>query len=320
MTSNRVVVVGGGPAGLAAAVTAARAGAAVTLVDEQTEPGGQLLYRAQPIESAPDVPAERPADLRARLVADAVTAGVELQTETIVAGVFPDSELFIVNQNDGATVRAGAIVVATGSTDLPFPFAGWTSPGVFSARALQILLNRWRIRPGKRFAVVGAGEIAEEVAIDILLAGGEVVWSGIAPAPFLRAGDDRGLRGLTVGQDDLSVDVIAIAVGRQPDAALVTAAGVPLGFSAVLGGLVPLVGGQLETAQSGIFVAGDAAGIGSVTASLAEGRLAGVAAAASLGFAGADAVAAAHAAGGPELARRMAERAGLKPIHAQPYE
>jgi hypothetical protein len=191
---------------------------------------------------------------------------------------------------------------------------------VFSARGLQILLNLHRVRPGRRFAIIGSAADAEELAVDVMLAGGEVVWSGIAPAPFLSADGAAGVRGLTVGQDHYAVDVIAIAVGRQADPALATMVGTPIAFSTELGGLIPLIDDQLRSPIAGLFVAGDAAGVGSIAAAIAEGRLAGIAAAASLGLASDEDMAAIRAAGGPELAWRLATRTALPAVSAQPYQ
>lgn len=315
-----IVVVGAGPAGLAAAGAAARAGAAVTVFDEWPEPGGQLRYRVQPIAPASDAPAERPRELAGRLIADARAAGAELRQSAVVAGVFAGNVLLIVEGERATTVVADALIVATGSTDLPFPFAGATFPGVFSARAAQILMNRWRVRPGKRFAIVGSGPMAEELEVDILLAGGEVAWSGVAPTPFLEAHGREGVHRLTAGQEEVAVDVVVIAVGRQADPALATMAGVPLAFAASLGGLAPAVDARLQSPIPNVFVAGDAAGVGSVAAAIAEGRVAGLAAAAALGLMRAEeAVSAAVAAGGQELAWRMGERAAMTPVHVQPY-
>jgi thioredoxin reductase len=261
----------------------------------------------------------RPDRLLALLADEAIAAGAELRTGALATGLFPDGALLIVEGDRGWSLQAAAVIVATGSTDLPYPFAGATFPGVFSGRGLQILLNQHRVRPGRRFAVVGGGEEAEELAVDILLAGGEVVWSGIAPAPFLAADAPDGVTALTIGQERHAVDVIAIAVGRQPDAALATMSGTALRFSAELGGMAPVVDAQMRSPASRVFVAGDAAGVGSIGVAIAEGRLAGVAAAAMLGLAGEDDVAAARAAGGPELARRLSLRTAPWPSFAQPY-
>jgi len=176
------------------------------------------------------------------------------------------------------------------------------------------------VRPGRRFAIVGGAADAEELAVDVMLAGGEVVWSGIAPAPFLRTEGAEGVQGLVVGQDSYAVDVIAIAVGRQPDPALATMAGTPLTFSAELGGLIPRVDDAVKGPVRGLFVAGDAAGVGSVAVVIAEGRLAGIAAAASLGLASEEVVAAIRAGGGPELAWRLGRRTELQAVTVQPYE
>jgi hypothetical protein len=315
-----IAVVGAGPAGLAAATEAANAGASVTVLDEQAEPGGQLRYRVQPVTVAAGSHAERPDRLAERLVDTALVAGVGFRTNATVAGCFAGLELLVLE--DGVTSREvpDALIVATGSTDLPYPFAGATYPGVFSARGLQVLMNLHRVRPGRRFAIIGGAADADELAVDIMLAGGEVVWSGIAPAPFLRADGAQGVRGVTVGQDHYAVDVIAIAVGRQADPALATMAGTPLAFSAELGGLIPLIDDRLRSPIDRMFVAGDAAGVGRVEAVISEGRLAGMAAAAALGLASDADVAAVRAAGGSELAWRLARRSALQPVSMQPYE
>jgi pyruvate/2-oxoglutarate dehydrogenase complex dihydrolipoamide dehydrogenase (E3) component len=158
---------------------------------------------------------------------------------------------------------------------------------------------------------VGTDARADELAVDILLAGGEVVWSGIAPAPFLRAEGDEAVHGLRVGGEQVAVDCIAIAVGRQADVALATMCGASLGFSAALGGLVPVLDERLQTSVPNVYVAGDAAGAGSVAAAIAEGRLAGLAAAGGQGS---------EQESGDELAWRRRERAAMTARFVQPYE
>jgi len=97
-------------------------------------------------------------------------------------------------------------------------------------------------------------------------------------------------------------------------------AGTPLAFSPDLGGLVPQIDDSLQSPVRGLFVAGDAAGVGSVAAVIAEGRLAGITAAASLGLASNEDVAAVRAAGGPELTWRLGRRTTLEAVTVQPYE
>jgi sarcosine oxidase subunit alpha len=314
-----VAVVGAGPAGLVAATAAATAGASVIVLDERAELGGQLRYRVQPVTVAAGSHAERPARLAERLIDDALAAGVRFRTNTTVVGSFTGLELLVIEEGTSFREAGDALIVATGSTDLPYPFAGATLPGVFSARGLRILLNTHRVRPGRRFAIIGGASDAEELAVDVMLAGGEMVWSGIAPAPFLRAEGADALRSLAVGPEHYAVDIIAIAVGRQADPVLATMAGTPLAFSAELGGLIPLIDSSLQSPVRGLFVAGDAAGVGSVAAVIAEGRLAGIAAAASLGLASEEDVAAVRADAGLELAWRLGRRSALAAVSAQPY-
>ena len=315
-----VAVVGAGPAGLAAAAQAARFGAHVAVYDEQPTPGGQLRYRVRAVAPQPGSSPVRPHELAERLLGEALSAGVEMQGGAVVAGLFSPRELLVVREGEATRLRCDAVVLATGSTDLPFPFAGATLPGVFSARGLQVLLHVHRVRPGRRFAIVGGADYAAEVADDVLAAGGEVIWAGFTPAPFLRADGEGGVRELTVGQDQFQVDAIAIALGRQADTALAAMAGAPLGFAAGMGGVVPILNDRLECPVPGLFVAGDAAGEASVAAAIAEGRLAGAAAAASVGLAIDGAVAELRASGGSELAWRQAVRASRQVAATQPYE
>lgn len=314
-----VLVVGGGPAGLAAAEAASRTGADVLLVDENSKLGGNLRYRVQPLALADTASPVRPGELREALVSAASRAGAELRAGVIAAGWYAGGKVLLVEGDSARVVTPQALVVATGSTDLPFPFAGATLPGVFSARAMQILLNQWRVLPGQRFAVIGPERGAEEVAVDIALAGGEVVFQGVAPAHVLSARGIDGVQEFRTGDERYEVDCVVIAMGRQSDAALATMAGAELGFSSPLGGLVPLLSEQLQATQN-VYVAGDAAGVGSIGAAIAEGRLAGLAAAAALGKADATEVGEAQSLGGEELQWRQEQRRALRPAHIQPYQ
>lgn len=320
MSENpEVLIVGGGPAGLAAAAAASHAGAEVLLVDENRELGGNLRYRVQPLQAAEGETPVRLAELRPALISAASGAGACLQAGVIAAGWYGGGKVLLVEGDAARVVTPQVLIVATGSTDLPFPFAGATLPGVFSARAMQILLNQWRVLPGRRFAVIGPESEAEEVAVDIALAGGEVVAQGVAPAHLLRAIGADGVQELHIGEERHEVDCVVIAMGRQPDAALATMAGAELGFGPQLGGLVPLLSERLE-ATPNVLVAGDAAGVGSVSVAIAEGRIAGLAAAVALGKAGAAETDWARSIGGEELQWREAQRRALRPVHVQPYQ
>lgn len=309
-----IVVAGGGPAGLVAATTAARLGADVVLCDEQETLGGQLSYRVQPIALGTGPVSLRPSELAHRLIAAAAGAGVSLHSGTVVAGVYPGFDLLLASHDRCWNVTPDALIVATGSTDLPYPFPGATLPGVFSARALQILMHRHRVRPGRRFVILGGGEQAEELEIDILLAGGEVVWRGMAPAHLLRAEGMRAVERFVAGEAIHEADVVVVAVGRQPDADLTSMAGIEQGFSTLLGGWTPRVEDTMRCLGTRVFVAGDAAGAGDVYAAMLEGQIAGESAAALLGLTGAISTEAKQL---PEFVRRQELRACLDYVFRQ---
>lgn len=284
MTTVDVAVVGGGPAGLSAAIAAAQRGAQTVLLDEHATLGGQLRYRIADTELGSQHRSVRPAVLAAELLSAAAGVGVDLRPASLVWGLFKDNLLAVTGPSGGYEVRAQSIVLATGSTDSPFPFAGGSLPGVFSARGLQLLLHVHRVLPGGRFVVLGGGPEAAEVAADIRLAGADVV-ALFDPAgdhgAVVAEGSDGVQAAIILGQRH-EADIIVVAMGRQPDAAMAFMAGCAGGYAASLGGFVPIRDDALRTSISGIFVAGDAAGICDVDLALAEGSLAGISAADSI--------------------------------------
>jgi sarcosine oxidase subunit alpha len=323
MRETQVAVVGGGPAGLSAAVTTARSGARTVLLEEQAELGGQLRYRtaASPLGIGPRRVGVRPWAMRADLINQARQAGVDLRPGALAWGVFEDNVLTVVEPATGESyqLRAERVILATGSTDLPFPFLGGSLPGVFSARAVQLLLHVHRVLPGRRFVVLGDGPEAAEVANDVRQAGGEVVLHVNPTDPAAIAAEGAaGVEAFVLRGQRLAADVVVVAVGRQPDPQLALMAECAAGYSALLGGFVPVRDDRLVTTQPGILVAGDAAGLCDVPAALAEGTLAGVSAAAGLGLIKDAAVAAA----GRELERvatgRLVAARAVQPAYRQP--
>lgn len=297
MNTAQIAIIGGGPAGLSAAIAAARSGAATILLDEQPALGGQLRYRLGSLR-------QRQAD---GLIEQARNAGVDLRAGALAWGLFPDNLIGVVENGTSYELRVERLILATGSTDLPWPFPGGSLPGVFSARGLLILLHIHRVRPGRRFVVLG-GATADEVAEAIELAGGLVVarHDPAASAEPVRAEGAGGVTAVWIGERRLAADSIVVAVGRKPDIQLAQMAETDLGHSDVLGGWVPVRTSHPVTSNSSILVAGDAAGICEVSIALAEGTLAGLRAAADLDLIAEAMVEEAAA----ELLRVAAERVG----------
>lgn len=166
-----LAVIGAGPAGLAAATRAAKAGLSVELFDEQPAPGGQI-YRA--IET---VPARR-RDLLGpdyaageALARDFRASGAGYRPRALVWNV--DAELTVDFSQDGRSrqCRARALVVATGAIERPTPLPGWTLPGVTGAGALQILLKAQGLVPAEGAVLAGSGPLLLLLADQLTRAG-----------------------------------------------------------------------------------------------------------------------------------------------------
>ena len=173
-----IVVIGGGPAGLCAAVAAARAGAQVLVIDENLLPGGQIYRQIPRTFNAYDtaILGSDFADGRSLLrdVA-AFSDRIRIWNDASVWSVFESKQLAVARNNDLILLDAGAIVIATGAYDRPFPVPGWTLPGVMTAGGSQILLKSQRIRPGHRILLAGTGPLQLVVANQMLDAGIEVI-------------------------------------------------------------------------------------------------------------------------------------------------
>jgi sarcosine oxidase, subunit alpha len=164
-----VAVIGGGPAGMAAALRAARAGADVLLVDENRALGGSLNYARFDVEGARRAAAL--ATLRDQVAAE---PGIKLMTGAVVTGLFDDNWLSVVEGNRLHKVRAKKVVLATGSIEQPLVFRNNDLPGIMLASAAQRLIRQFGVRPGERAVVATANTDGYAAAIDLISAGVEV--------------------------------------------------------------------------------------------------------------------------------------------------
>jgi NADPH-dependent 2,4-dienoyl-CoA reductase/sulfur reductase-like enzyme len=169
-----VVVVGAGPAGLAAAAHAAERGARVLLVDREPRPGGQVWRHRDAPPSA------------ARMwIARVVRAGVDVRPDTRVIDAPADGRLLAEHGGRPLDVRYVRLVLATGARERFLPFPGWTLPGVVGVGGAQALLKQGARFDGLRVVVAGTGPLLPAVAAALAAAGARIV--GIAEqAPFAR--------------------------------------------------------------------------------------------------------------------------------------
>jgi sarcosine oxidase subunit alpha len=179
-----VLVVGAGPAGLAAASAAAAAGARVILCDEQSEPGGSLL--SDPEQAPPSIGDESALRWReAILAALSANPEVTLLSRTTAFGYFPHN---LVGLNERLTdhladpppdaprerqwqIRAREVVLATGAIERPLVFPGNDRPGIMLAGAARSFLNRYGVLAGTRAVLVTAADEAYQAALELQEAG-----------------------------------------------------------------------------------------------------------------------------------------------------
>jgi NADPH-dependent 2,4-dienoyl-CoA reductase/sulfur reductase-like enzyme len=161
----RVVVIGAGPAGLAAAAVASAAGLDVLLLDAAPVPGGQIWRARQGVAAEPV----------ARALARLAPAGVRVLAGTRVVMVLPDRTLLIDGPEGARRLRWERLILATGARERLLPFPGWTLPGVFGAGGLQALVKGgWPIR-GRRVLVAGTGPLLLAAAATLRREGALVV-------------------------------------------------------------------------------------------------------------------------------------------------
>ncbi len=161
-----LLVIGVGPAGLSAAVTAAAQGASVVVVDENPHPGGTLLY-----QWGSDSAAGGPELLRRLLEQAAALPDLEMRTSTVAAGYYADHWVALVDETRLTKMRAKCVLMATGSFEQPAIFRHNDLPGVMLASAAQRLIRLYSVRPFEAAVVLTANTDGYRAALDLQNAG-----------------------------------------------------------------------------------------------------------------------------------------------------
>ncbi len=318
MTRYDLIIIGAGPAGLSAAIEAAKCGLKVIVFDENAKPGGQLFKQIHKFFGSKEHKAKiRGYVIGEELLKEANENGVEVILNATVAGLYQDKEITVSIDQEIRHYKGDAVIVATGASENMVPFEGWTLPGVIGAGAAQTMMNLHGVRPGNKVLMLGSGNVGLVVSFQLLQAGCEVValvdaapkvgGYGVHAAKVARCGvpfhlshtiikaegTDR-VTGVTIGEVDkdwkiipgsskyFEADTICLAVGLSPMSQLTKMAGCSMKDTPT--GYVPECDETGATSIPGIFAAGDVSGIEEASSAMIEGRIAGISAANYLGY------------------------------------
>ena len=290
-----ILVIGAGPAGMAAARAAAASGRSVTLVDDQARPGGQLLV--DPVDIDGRTAAEWIDSVMAHL---AGCDNVTVRQGTTVLGMF-DHGLAVMSElrplprgfapERLLKVRAGQIVLATGAIERPLVFPDNDRPGVMSAFAVRAYLARYGIRAGAKPVILTNNEAGRRTADLLHVAGADPVVVDLRPdalphpqlpthlgAVVTKVVGRRGVKKVVVepigggAKTELECDLLAVAGGWTPSVHLHMHGGGKLRFEPTLDGFVP------DGTASSTRTVGAATGSMSTADCLLDGHGAGIAA------------------------------------------
>ncbi len=318
-----VLVVGGGPAGLRAALTAAGAGASVTIVDENPFLGGQLVKQTHKFfGSSQEEAGERGIDIGKELVDRVEENGnIESMTSTSAIGIYENSVGVYRNQKQFQKIKPTKTIVATGATEDTVKFPNNDLPGVYGAGGVQTLMNVYGVKPGEEVLMVGAGNVGLIVAYQLLQAdvnvkavveiapeiGGYFVHAAkirrfgvpiLTSHKILKAEGEQSLERVFVAEvdgkgsivdgteEEYEVDVLALGVGLSPSYRLLHHANCELEHESRLGGYVPKRNSRMKTTRNDVYAVGDVAGIEEATSAALEGTIAGADAVLELGMGG----------------------------------
>jgi len=303
-----VLIIGAGPAGMAAALAAAPSGAAIVLVDDNPAPGGQIWRDGPGAHLPPLARAQRERLAGAANVRVLCGTRVVSLADAPAAGTAP--ALLLEDGASGWTQHCASLILCTGARELLLPFPGWTLPGVTGAGGLQALIKAGMPVRGQRIVIAGSGPLLLAAAHTARQAGAQVLrvaeqarWRQLAgfglqlprwPAkaaqalallqPGLRAashvleaqgaGQVQSVRlSRGAGHEVLACDRLACGFGLVPHTHLGQMLGCALGARQGLA-----VDALQATTVPGVWAAGECTGFGGSEKALAEGAMAGHAA------------------------------------------
>jgi sarcosine oxidase, subunit alpha len=299
-----IVVIGGGPAGLASSISAGANGAKVLIVDMNEELGGQLTKQTHKFfGSEAHYAGYRGFEIANILIQELKKFDVDIITNANVWNV-AGKKIYISNKNDSFSVKFKKLIIATGAKERPVFFPKWTLPGVINAGALQTLVNIYRVTPGRNVVIIGSGNVGLIIAYQLVQAdievkaiieisnkvGGYNVHENkirkLGIPIFLssninKAIGDEFVEGIEIVNNGkkkkIKTDVICIAAGMLSQNTILRVASIKLSYNKIYNDFLPVFNNEqnLEDNEN-IFVAGDVCGVSEASIAIDEGRLAGL--------------------------------------------
>jgi len=301
-----LLIVGAGPAGMAAAVAAAPSGASIVVIDDNPAPGGQIWRDGPGVALPPAARKWREALAR--------HANIRVRSGTRIVAVPAANELLLEDAERATRMHWKKLILCTGARELLLPFPGWTLPGVTGAGGLQALIKAGMPVEGERIVIAGSGPLLLAAAATARAAGAKVLriaeqaslasvagfgasllrWPGkaaqavtLADPQYRTSSRVVSAQGATQvesvrlrqgdGEVEIACDRVACGFGLTPNTQLGQLLGcalTPAGF----GVQALAVDARQATSVPGIYAAGECTGFGGSERALAQGTIAGYAA------------------------------------------
>jgi len=307
-----IAIIGAGPAGLSAAVAAAKGGEKVTLIDSSSQLGGQY-WRHLP-SNWNDDRSSHYNFAKAQELFDQVLSNplVTRYSNTHVWQAEKKKNLFklyVIKDGVEEVIEAEKVILATGAYDRSIPFPGWTYPGVMTPGAAQAMMKSHGVLVGKKIVIAGTGPFILPVATNLAEAGAEVVGLFEANQPwrwifnlhglllnpskireaiyYTRKLNKLGIKvrygkrvesatrdSVKVNGKTIACDTVAVGWGFVPELSLAGILGARMKVQND-GTVVIDVNSRQETSIPGLYAAGESTGIGGSTLAALEGTIAG---------------------------------------------
>ena len=288
-----VLIIGGGPAGLSAAIELGHAGVSTILIDDKAHLGGKLVLQTHRFFGSSEAvfAGTRGIDIAKKLeTALRQHASVGIWENSTAVGVFEDKSIGVYKGGkDYVLIHPKMLLMATGAREKSLAFPGNTLPGVYGAGAFQTLVNRDLVRPCENLFIIGGGNVG-------LIAGYHAIQAGIHVCGLVEAASECG--GYKVHKDKLVRSGVPVFTSHTVIEALgkdhvekVVIASVDKNFKPIPGterqydcdtvliavGLDPVneFTGQAERVGLPVFSAGDAKEIAEASAAIFSGKIAG---------------------------------------------